>query len=167
MSDGEVCKRCGRTQRIAWSLRDEVWAQVPEEWQTKTLCLECVYEVGPQPKLADFVYLQLPPYEEAPLVEGGHVTAPERRGSWALSEVMDDIDWACIALVGVMSQMRLAMIGEREPDWEADVRELEVVLKELGRIRGDIDKIYEYMYRKGGLWTRCLPDDMEELSEEE
>lgn len=36
----EVCKICGREQRIAWSIKDEVWKKVMGNW-THVACLEC------------------------------------------------------------------------------------------------------------------------------
>lgn len=39
---GEICKVCGREQRIAWSIRDDLWERiVPPRFQNRVVCLEC------------------------------------------------------------------------------------------------------------------------------
>jgi len=39
---GEICKVCGREQRIAWSIRDDLWIKiVPPKFRNKVVCLEC------------------------------------------------------------------------------------------------------------------------------
>ena len=49
---GETCRRCGREQRIAWSVIDELWeAVVPEVYFEKTLCLECFFQLADAEKV--------------------------------------------------------------------------------------------------------------------
>ncbi len=40
-----TCKKCHRIQRLSYSIRNELWALLPEEWQRGTLCLECYLEI--------------------------------------------------------------------------------------------------------------------------
>ena len=59
---GEICKKCGREQRVAWSVTDALWkAVVPEELFEKTLCLECFFKLADKRKAhvkkEDFRYL--------------------------------------------------------------------------------------------------------------
>ncbi len=59
---GETCKRCGRDQRMAWSVTDECWLRIVHvSWQERTLCLECflkLADVKKEPiRLSDFRYL--------------------------------------------------------------------------------------------------------------
>jgi len=59
---GEICKKCGREQRIAWSVTNDLWeAVVSPEFKNKTLCLECFLEMADEKevdiKLKDFVFL--------------------------------------------------------------------------------------------------------------
>ena len=42
---GEVCKRCGREQRIAWSTSDGLWRRVTNG-SLKVWCLECFLKVA-------------------------------------------------------------------------------------------------------------------------
>jgi len=39
---GEFCKKCGREQRIAWSVTNSVWFRViPLLYNNQVICLEC------------------------------------------------------------------------------------------------------------------------------
>lgn len=40
----EVCKKCGCNSRIAFSVRDDIWAKLPDKWQNHVLCLNCFLE---------------------------------------------------------------------------------------------------------------------------
>jgi len=58
----EVCKKCGRKQRIAWSVKDSLWRKVvPENFRHRVLCLECFLEMADQQhinvKKEDFIFL--------------------------------------------------------------------------------------------------------------
>lgn len=49
--DGEVCKKCGRDQRLVWSVNDDCWDSiVPSEFKNKVLCLECFFEFADDKK---------------------------------------------------------------------------------------------------------------------
>lgn len=43
--EGETCKRCGRDQRLVWSVHDNHWELVPCKYKNKVLCLECFLEL--------------------------------------------------------------------------------------------------------------------------
>lgn len=43
----EICKRCSRSQRLAWSVSDALWnVVVPEQFIDWILCLECFAELA-------------------------------------------------------------------------------------------------------------------------
>jgi len=45
----EVCRKCGRKQRMAWSVKDSLWEKVvPKNFKDKVLCLECFLEMADQ-----------------------------------------------------------------------------------------------------------------------
>ncbi len=58
---GEHCKKCGREQRLAWSIKDDIWNYlVPGKWKEKVLCMECFLEMVPSTyriTLEDFTFL--------------------------------------------------------------------------------------------------------------
>jgi len=41
----QTCTRCHREQRFEFSLHNEIWAMLPEEWQNSVLCIECFLEI--------------------------------------------------------------------------------------------------------------------------
>lgn len=70
---GEVCRRCGRDQRMAWSVTDECWRRIVSiGWREQTLCLECFFELADVKKksilLSDFRYLAAVSF---PVEDGG------------------------------------------------------------------------------------------------
>lgn len=59
----EVCKKCGCDIRVSFSVRDDIWAKLPEKWQNHVLCLNCflkeLEKVSPNEKInwSTFDYL--------------------------------------------------------------------------------------------------------------
>jgi len=56
----EHCKICGREQRLAWSVKDEVWKKVMGNWN-RVACLECFLKKADEKKInitkTDFNFL--------------------------------------------------------------------------------------------------------------
>jgi len=50
---GETCKHCGRDQRLIWSVSDEIWGNVPQQYRNLTLCLECFIVLVPDVRFID------------------------------------------------------------------------------------------------------------------
>ena len=45
--DGETCKLCQREQRLAWSVKDEIWKKVvSKKYQKKVICFECFLKLA-------------------------------------------------------------------------------------------------------------------------
>lgn len=47
----EVCEWCFREQRLAWSVKDELWKKVLGNWKDKTVCLECFLREADRQKI--------------------------------------------------------------------------------------------------------------------
>lgn len=56
---GETCKRCGRIQRLAWSISDELWKKVPAYYLNKVLCLECAIDFLPELMFDDITFYEI------------------------------------------------------------------------------------------------------------
>jgi len=61
--DGEICAKCKRDQRIAWSIKDDKWNAVISESnfnRNRVFCLECFLaladEKGIEIKVSDFIF---------------------------------------------------------------------------------------------------------------
>lgn len=57
----ETCKRCGREQRLGWSVRHDMWKAVEKSTGCNLLCLECFLEALEKAdihlELGDFLFL--------------------------------------------------------------------------------------------------------------
>lgn len=59
--EGEICTKCKRDQRIAWTIRDDKWnIIVPPEDKNRVFCFECFLtladEKGVEIKVDDFLF---------------------------------------------------------------------------------------------------------------
>lgn len=48
---GEICKFCGRDQRLAWSLKKGIWDKVMGKRENRIACLECFLKRADEKKI--------------------------------------------------------------------------------------------------------------------
>lgn len=61
LSQYEICKQCGAEQRIGWSVRNDLWAEIESATGHKLLCLNCFFawmdDHDTAVRLDDFMFL--------------------------------------------------------------------------------------------------------------
>ena len=59
----QSCEKCGRDMRFEFSIRQDIWNKLPDNWRDKILCMECFLEelepIAPDQEinLNDFAFL--------------------------------------------------------------------------------------------------------------
>ena len=65
MPGNQICRKCFKAMRFGYTIKDEIWNQLPPEWINKVLCIECFLEelekVAPKQKfgLNNFYFLSI------------------------------------------------------------------------------------------------------------
>lgn len=56
----QSCKYCGRDQNIIWTIKNEIWNELPIQYKNKSLCIECFARLikDNSISLGDFVTFQ-------------------------------------------------------------------------------------------------------------